>query len=162
MIEYQFGNNNNKKNDTCVTYFLVALYLKNFFHKIIFDRYSPGKFRFRYRKGWREIPEKSYRLSARVKRRWRRVQGSRVRIGRKYAKIKVTPRRILIKKTRGWKSLKRAKVRRPRRLPWKARGRRRGPRRGVVRFRFNRIWRSVRPKGGMLSFRIRRKPYLLK
>lgn len=159
MIEYQFGNNNNKKNDT---YFLVALYLKNFFHKIIFDRYSPGKFRFRYRKGWREIPEKSYRLSARVKRRWRRVQGSRVRIGRKYAKIKVTPRRILIKKRRRWKSLKRAKVRRPRRLPWKARGRRRGLRRAVVRFRFNRIWRSVRPKGGMLSFRIRRKPYLLK
>ena len=132
---------------------------------ILLDRYKNGRFHYFYRRAWRRVPKRRYRLFARVRRRWRKIVNHRrrpvVRVGRRYSGIRITSRRIFIRRRQRWVRLKRRRRVRRRRRPWR-RGRRTGRRRfTVMRLRFGRIWRKVYQKGGKFFFRYGRKSHRL-
>lgn len=133
---------------------------------ISFDRYKNGRFQYFYRRAWRRVPKRRYRLFARVRRRWRKIVIRRrrpvVRIGRRYSGIRVTSKRIFIRRRRRWLRLKRRRRVRRRRLPWRRGRRTRRRRYGVMRLRVGRFWRPVYQRRGKFFFRYGRKSYRLK
>ena len=132
---------------------------------ISLGRYKNGRFHYFYRRAWRRVPKRRYQLFARVRRRWRKIVNRRrrpvVRVGGRYSGIRITSRRIFIRRRQRWLHLKRRRRLRRRRRPWR-RGRRTGRRRyAVMRLRVGRIWRKVYYGGGKFFFRYGRKSYRL-
>lgn len=140
-------------------YFCYLIYDCFSFFRSLFGRYKQGRFHYFYRRAWRRVPRKRYRLFARVSSRWRKIVIHRrrpvIRVGRNYIGIRVTSRRVFVRRRRRWLRLRRRRRVRRRRT----RSRRR---RYVMRLRVGRVWRSVYQRRGKFFFRYGRRSYKLK
>lgn len=124
------------------------------------DRFRYGNLYYRFRRAWRRISDKKYRLYTRVGRKWRRVirRGRRsvIRVGRRYRVIRITRTTVSYRKGKRWVRVRRRKpVRRTRRR--RRRRFRRRRRYSVMRVYVTRRWRTVYKSRGTFYFRYGRR-----
>lgn len=121
------------------------------------NRFKYGKLYYRFRKAWRRIPIKKYRLFTHLRRKWRRIirRGRKivVRIGRKYTGVRINRRTISYRRGRRWIRIRRRKGVRRTRRPWRRRRRVRRRRFGLMRVYVRRSWRTVYKRRGTFYFR---------
>lgn len=125
------------------------------------NRFTRGWLYYYFRRAWRRVPQKTYRLFARVSRKWRRItiRGRKpmIRVGRRYRKIRITPTKLFILRGRRWVNIRRRRRVRLRRKPWRRGRRYRRRRYGVMRVYVGRRWRQVYQTRGRFFFRYRRR-----
>lgn len=126
-----------------------------------YNRYVRGWLYYYFRRAWRRVLRKKYRLFARVSRKWRRItiRGRKpvIRVGRTYRQIRITSTRIFIRRGRRWVRIRRRRRVRLSKRPWRRGRRYRRRRYGVMRIYVGRRWRQVYQRHGRFFFRYGRR-----